>query len=98
MLLTSGQTFVHLTAAGRPEDTDYFYREIMVPHIRNSLHPPLNPNKLLRRKVCKAPSPVEALPQQQQQAAKAEKATGKEATVATAEAKAPKLVGAKSSV
>jgi hypothetical protein len=53
MLFTSGQTFVHLTAAGRPEDTDYFYREIMVPHIRNSLHPPLNPAKLLRRKVCK---------------------------------------------
>lgn len=26
MALTSGQTFVHVTAAGRPEDTDYFYR------------------------------------------------------------------------
>jgi hypothetical protein len=52
MVFTSGQTFVHLTAAGRPEDTDYFYREIMVPRIRNSLHPPLNPAKLLRRKVC----------------------------------------------
>jgi hypothetical protein len=23
-----------------------------VPHIRNSLHPPLNPSKLLRRKMC----------------------------------------------
>lgn len=52
MVLTSGQTFVHLTAAGRPEDTDYFYREIVVPSIRNSLHPPLNPRKLLHRKVC----------------------------------------------
>ena len=52
MVLTSGQTFVHLTAAGRPEDTDYFYREIVVPRMRQSLHPPLNPNKLLRRKVC----------------------------------------------
>lgn len=61
MLFTSGQTFVHLTAAGRPEDTDYFYREIMVPHIRNSLSPPLNPSKLHRRKVCKAATPVEAL-------------------------------------
>jgi hypothetical protein len=49
---TSGQTFIHLTAAGRPEDTDYFYREIVVPRIRNSLHPPLNPKKLVNRKVC----------------------------------------------
>jgi hypothetical protein len=54
MVFTSGQTFVHLTAAGRPEDTDYFYREMVVPRIRNSLHPPLNPSKLLRRKVCAA--------------------------------------------
>jgi hypothetical protein len=52
MALTSGQTFIHLTAAGRPEDTDYFYREIVVPRIRNSLHPPLNPKKLVNRKVC----------------------------------------------
>ena len=72
MALTSGQTFVHVTAAGRPEDTDYFYRvrfeqpnscsnilsnatkelancichlcnkEIVIPHLRSSLHPPLN--------------------------------------------------------
>lgn len=54
MALTSGHTFIHLTAAGRPEDTDYFYREIVVPGVRNSLHPPLNPAKLLRRKVCAA--------------------------------------------
>ena len=52
MIFTSGQTFVHLTAAGRPEDTDYFYREIVVPYMRNSLHPPLNPAKLHRRKTC----------------------------------------------
>jgi hypothetical protein len=43
MIFTSGQTFVHLTAANRPEDTDYFYREIVVPRIRNALHPPLRP-------------------------------------------------------
>lgn len=54
MTLTSGQTFIHLTAAGRPEDTDYFYREMVVPRIQNSLHPPLNPKKLLKRKVCVA--------------------------------------------
>ena len=52
MIFTSGQTFIHLTAAGRPEDTDYFYREVVVPYMRNSLHPPLNPLKLLKRKMC----------------------------------------------
>jgi hypothetical protein len=43
MIFTSGQTFIHLTAANRPEDTDYFYREFVVPRIRNALHPPLRP-------------------------------------------------------
>mmetsp|Transcript_13329 Transcript_13329/g.22305 ORF Transcript_13329/g.22305 Transcript_13329/m.22305 type:complete len:405 (-) Transcript_13329:50-1264(-) len=52
MVLTSGQTFIHLTAAGRPETQDYFYREIVVPRIQNSLHPPLNPGTLLRTKIC----------------------------------------------
>lgn len=52
MALTSGHTFVHLTAAGRPEEQGYFYREIVVPRLRDALHPPLNPSKLLRRKVC----------------------------------------------
>lgn len=52
MALTSGQTFIHLTAAGRKEDTDYFYREFVIPGIRKSLHPPLNPNSLNHRKKC----------------------------------------------
>ena len=56
MLLTSGQTFVHLTAAGRPETQDYFYREIVVPRWRQALHPPLNPSKLAHRKTCAAPA------------------------------------------
>jgi hypothetical protein len=43
MLLTSGQTFIHLTSANRVKETDYFYREFVVPRIRNSLHPPLKP-------------------------------------------------------
>ena len=52
MVLTSGQTFIHLTAAGRPETQDYLYREVVVPRIRNSLHPPLDPRKLVGRKQC----------------------------------------------
>jgi hypothetical protein len=52
MLLTSGQTFIHVTAAGRKEDTDYFYREIVIPRLRSSLHPPLNPRSLNHRKQC----------------------------------------------
>ncbi len=93
MVFTSGQTFVHLTAAGRPEDTDYFYREIMVPHIRNSLHPPLNPNKLLRRKVCKAGTPVDALKQAATSTASATASTTATTTASAAagpEAKATK--------
>lgn len=52
MMLTSGQTFIHVTAAGRKEDTDYFYREIVIPRLRSSLHPPLNPHSLNHRKQC----------------------------------------------
>lgn len=43
MVLTSGQTFVHLTAANRAEDQDYFYKDVIIPRVRNSLHPPLKP-------------------------------------------------------
>ena len=53
MIFTSGQTFIHLTAAARPEEQGYFYREIVLPRIRNSLHPPLNPAKLALEKQCK---------------------------------------------
>jgi hypothetical protein len=52
MFLTSGQTFIHLTAAGRASEQDFFYRDYIIPMIRNSLHPPLNPNILKHRKVC----------------------------------------------
>ncbi|KAJ1423391.1 hypothetical protein B484DRAFT_451891 [Ochromonadaceae sp. CCMP2298] len=52
MTLTSGQTFVHLTSAGRLEDSDWLYREWVVPAFRNSLHPPLNPDKLKHTKTC----------------------------------------------
>ena len=54
MALTSGQTFVHVTAAGRPEDTDYFYREIVIPRLREALQPPLNAAALKHRKNCLA--------------------------------------------
>ncbi len=43
MLLTSGQTFIHLTAANRAETQDFFYTDYIIPRIRNSLHPPLKP-------------------------------------------------------
>ncbi|RYG62978.1 hypothetical protein EON64_16860 [archaeon] len=52
MLFTSGQTFVHLTSANRLDSQDYFYREIMVPKIRNSLHPPLRPYAPAEQKQC----------------------------------------------
>jgi hypothetical protein len=41
MVLTSGQTFIHLTSANKLGSQDYFYRDWVVPRIRNSLHPPL---------------------------------------------------------
>ncbi len=34
MALTSGHTFVHITAAGRLETQDYFYKNIIVPRLR----------------------------------------------------------------
>jgi hypothetical protein len=44
MIFSSGQTFMHLTAINRQDEMpDYFYREIVVPRLRNSLHPPLRP-------------------------------------------------------
>lgn len=52
MTLTSGQTFIHLTAANRAEEQDYFYRSWIMPRIRNSLHPPLRPYDPLRKKTC----------------------------------------------
>lgn len=52
MLFTSGQTFIHLTAVNHKEDQDYFYREIVVPRIRNALHPPLKPYDPTRIKTC----------------------------------------------
>lgn len=52
MFLTGGQTFIHVTAAGRKDEQDYFYREWIIPLIRNSLHPPLHPDILNNRKQC----------------------------------------------
>jgi len=52
MTLTSGQTFIHLTAANRAEEQDFFYRSWIMPRIRNSLHPPLRPYDPTRKKVC----------------------------------------------
>lgn len=52
MMFTSGQTFIHLTAVNHKEDQDYFYREIVVPRVRNSLHPPLRPYNPNGVKVC----------------------------------------------
>jgi hypothetical protein len=43
MVLTSGQTFIHLTAANRADTQDAFYTNFIIPRIRNSLHPPLKP-------------------------------------------------------
>lgn len=52
MVLTSGQTFVHLTSANRAKEADYFYRELVLPRIRNSLHPPLKPYVANSLKPC----------------------------------------------
>lgn len=52
MMFTSGQTFIHLTAVNHKEDQDYFYREIVVPRVRNSLHPPLRPYNPNGKKQC----------------------------------------------
>lgn len=43
MALTTGQTFIHLTGAGRMDEQDSFYRNFIVPRIYNSLNPPLLP-------------------------------------------------------
>eukprot|EP00981_Chlorochromonas_danica_P006561 scaffold1433_cov235-Ochromonas_danica.AAC.4 len=43
MLFTSGQTFIHLTSANRLDTQDFFYKDYVIPRIRNSLHPPLKP-------------------------------------------------------
>lgn len=43
MLFTSGHTFLHLTSANRKEDEGSFYKEYVVPKLRNNLHPPLPP-------------------------------------------------------
>ena len=50
MVLTSGQTFLHLTAAGRLASQDMFYRDIIVPRLRNGLRPQVNPVAILKRK------------------------------------------------
>lgn len=52
MVLTSDQTFTHLTAANRKGEKDYFYKEIIIPRIRNSLHPPLKPFTESTQKQC----------------------------------------------
>ncbi len=50
MMFTSGQTFLHLTAAGRLASQDIFYRDIIVPRLRNGLRPQVNPAAILKRK------------------------------------------------
>lgn len=52
MVLSSGQTFVHFTSAGRLQTQDYFYRAVVVPRLRQSMSPTLNHNKILRPKHC----------------------------------------------
>lgn len=52
MLFTSGQTFIHLTSANRADNNDYFYRDLVVPRIRNSLHPPLRSYQVNYKKEC----------------------------------------------
>jgi hypothetical protein len=52
MIFTSGQTFIHLTAANRMDSQDFFYRDYVIPRIRNSLHPPLKPFIEPTQKTC----------------------------------------------
>lgn len=52
MIFRSGQSFIHLTSAGRLESQGFFYRDIVVPRIRASLHPPLDLSMLSKKKDC----------------------------------------------
>jgi hypothetical protein len=54
MALTGGHTFLHMTAAGRIQTQDYFYREMVLPRLRNAFYPTLNPGILKMKKSCAA--------------------------------------------
>jgi hypothetical protein len=51
LALSSGHSFLHVTAAGRPSDSDYFYREMVVPRLRGAMQPPLSPSILSNPKT-----------------------------------------------
>ena len=52
MALTTGHTFIHLTSAGKIETQNYFYKDFIIPRIRNSLLPYVNNNILNNNKNC----------------------------------------------
>ena len=52
MILTSGQTFLHLTAAGRLSSQDWFYRLIIVPHLHSQISDKVNPAMIEIQKDC----------------------------------------------
>lgn len=51
-IFTSDHTFLHVTAAGRAEDQDSFYRDLVIPRIHQSL--PIPTSILKTTKTCKS--------------------------------------------
>ena len=51
-LLTTGHTFVHVTSAARLSQQDSFYRDWVVPRIRDALASKVSPSILDQRKQC----------------------------------------------
>jgi hypothetical protein len=51
MLLSSGQTFIHVTGAERMATQDFFYREVITPRIYKSLEPAVSRNTLTAMKA-----------------------------------------------
>lgn len=52
MLFRGGQTFTHFTAAGRGDELDPFYKNIVIPQLRKSIRPRLKLDGLEGNKQC----------------------------------------------
>jgi hypothetical protein len=54
ILFRGGQTYIHFTAAGRKEDRDAFYSNMVMPTLRGSIRPKLDLSELGQSKDCNA--------------------------------------------
>ena len=59
MLFRGGQTFIHFTAAGRAEDRDAFYSNLVMPLLRGNIRPKLDLSLLDHPKVCTKEHPLQ---------------------------------------